>query len=252
MTDLGRGRGAGHQAQEGHLACPACPSLPVSGALRGCAAGRRAAMLGRHWSAGWTLGGSRGRVSVRVSCQSNSWQSGVTVEKLTAMPSFVRRFRLGEQLRDSWGDGARPAARRRTLGCHDLCEFASGARPARLRRKRREASEQVHGRSFGRPAASQQDPADVCKPGSSVANSTVCVRVRVPAQMQRCVGLPGVGRPAGDAFRRRACPRALLRTDPDQNRYFKVYPTGLWRSPQILKVEFWKARIWLSVWLSVW
>ena len=108
-------------------------------------------MLGRHWSAGWTLGGSRGRVSVRVSCQSNSWQSGVTVEKLTAMPSFVRRFRLlGEQLRDSWGDGARPAARRRTLGCHDLCEFASGARPARLRRKRREASEQVHGRSFGR------------------------------------------------------------------------------------------------------
>jgi len=92
-------------------------------------------MLGRHWSAGWTLGGSRGRVSVRVSCQSNSWQSGVTV---------------GEQLRDSWGDGARPAARRRTLGCHDLCEFASGARPARLRRKRREASEQVHGRSFGR------------------------------------------------------------------------------------------------------
>jgi len=45
---------------------------------------------------------------------------------------------------------SRPAARRRTLGCHDLCEFASGARPARLRRKRREASEQVHGRSFGR------------------------------------------------------------------------------------------------------
>ena len=158
----------------------------------------------------------------------------------------------GEPLRGSWGDGARPAARRRTLGCHDLCEFASGARPARLRRKRREASEQVHGRSFGRPAASQQDPADVCKPGSSVANSKVSVRVRVPAQMQRCVGLPGVGRPAGDAFRRRACPRALLRTDPDQNRYFKVYPTGLWRSPQILKVEFWKARIWLSVWLSVW
>ena len=56
----------------------------------------------------------------------------------------------GEPLRGSWGDGARPAARRRTLGCHDLCEFASGARPARLRRKRREASEQVHGRSFGR------------------------------------------------------------------------------------------------------
>jgi hypothetical protein len=83
-------------------------------------------------------------------CHANSWQSGVTVEKLTSMPSFVRRFRLGEPLRDSWGDGARPAARRRTLGCHDLCEFASGARPARLRRKRREASEQVHGRSFGR------------------------------------------------------------------------------------------------------
>ena len=120
---------------------------------------------------------------------------------------------------------------------------ASGARPR---------SRFTGGRSFGRPAASQQDPADVCKPGSSVANSTVCVRVRVPAQMQRCVGLPGVGRPAGDAFRRRACPRALLRTEPDQNRYFKVYPTGLWRSPQILKVEFWKARIWLSVWLSVW
>jgi len=71
------------------------------------------------------------------------------VEKLTAMPSFVRRFRLGEQLRDSWGDGARPEARRRTLGCHDLCEFASGVRPARLRRKRREASEQVHGLSGG-------------------------------------------------------------------------------------------------------
>jgi len=47
----------------------------------------------------------------------------------------------GEPLRNSWGDGARPAARRRTLGCHDLCEFASGVRPARLRRKRREASE---------------------------------------------------------------------------------------------------------------
>jgi len=173
--------------------------------------------VGRHWSAGWTRGGSRGRVSARVSCQSNSWQSGVTVEQFTAMPSSVRCFRLGELLRGSWGDGARPAARRRTLGCHDLCELASGSRPARLRRKRSEASEQVHGRSFGRPADSQQDPADMCKPGSSVATSKVCVRVRVPAQMQRCVGLPGVGRPAGDAFRRRAararpqiCGRAVL------------------------------------------
>ena len=73
-------------------------------------------------------------------CHANSWQSGVTVEKLTVMPSFVRRFRLGERLRDSWGDGARPAARGRTLGCHDLCEFASGARPARLRRKPRPRS----------------------------------------------------------------------------------------------------------------
>ena len=52
--------------------------------------------------------------------------------------------------------------------------------------------------------------------------------------MQRCVGLPCVGRPAGNAFCRRACPRALLRTDPDQNQYsenryfkFKVYPTDL-------------------------
>jgi len=42
-----------------------------------------------------------------------------------------------EPLRGSWGDGVRPEARRRTLGCHDLCEFASGSRPARLRRKRR-------------------------------------------------------------------------------------------------------------------
>ena len=50
--------------------------------------------VGRHWSAGWTRGGSRGRVSARASCQSNSWQSGVTVEQLTAMPSPVRRFRL--------------------------------------------------------------------------------------------------------------------------------------------------------------
>ena len=58
----------------------------------------------------------------------------------------------GEPLRGSWGDGARPAARRRTLGCHDLCEFASGSRPARLRRKRREASEQVHGRPVFREA----------------------------------------------------------------------------------------------------
>ena len=49
----------------------------------------------------------------------------------------------GEPLRGSWGDGVRPAARRRTLGCHYLCEFAIGARHARLRRIRREASEQL-------------------------------------------------------------------------------------------------------------
>ena len=135
-------------------------------------------MLGRHWSAGWTLGGSRGRVSVRVSCQSNSWQSGVTVEKLTAMPSFVRRFRLGEQLRDSWGDGARPAARRRTLGCHDLCEFASGSRPARLRRKRREASEQVHGRPVFREAAHSKTRLTCACPGHQLRTvQCVCVCV---------------------------------------------------------------------------
>ena len=191
----GAAAGQGARRKKGTTpALPARPSLTVSGALRGCAAGRRAAMLvacvrvGSHWSAGWTRGGSRGRVSAHASCQSNSWQSGVTVEQLTAMPSSVRRFRLGEPLRGSWGDGARPAARRRTLGCHDFCEFASGSRPARLRRKRREASEQVHGRSFGRPAASQQDPADVCKPGSSVANSTVvcaCACPRTDAALRR-------------------------------------------------------------------
>jgi hypothetical protein len=242
VTDLGRGRGAGHQAQEAHLACPACPSLPVSRALRGCAAGRRAAMLGacvrvgRHWSAGWTRGGSRGRVSARASCQSNSWQSGVTVEQLTAMPSPVRRFRLVSRC-EAVGEMARGLRHAGELLAATICASLRAARGPRVcgASGARPRSRFTGGRSFGRPAASQQDPADVCKPGSSVANSTVCVRVRVPAQMQRCVGLPGVGRPAGDAFRRRACPRALLRTDPDQNRYFKVYPTGLWRSPQIFE-----------------
>jgi hypothetical protein len=209
--------------------------------------------VGRHWSAGWTRGGSRGRVSARASCQSNSWQSGVTVEQLTAMPSPVRRFRLVSRC-EAVGEMARGLRHAGELLAATICASLRAARGPRVcgASGARPRSRFTGGRSFGRPAASQQDPADVCKPGSSVANSTVCVRVRVPAQMQRCVGLPGVGRPAGDAFRRRACPRALLRTEPDQNRYFKVYPTGLWRSPQILKVEFWKARIWLSVWLSVW
>jgi hypothetical protein len=168
----------------------------------------------------------------RLLCVASGW-----VSRCEAVGEMARGLRhAGELLAATICASLRAARGPRVCG-------ASGARPR---------SRFTGGRSFGRPAASQQDPADVCKPGSSVANSTVCVRVRVPAQMQRCVGLPGVGRPAGDAFRRRACPRALLRTDPDQNRYFKVYPTGLWRSPQILKVEFWKARIWLSVWLSVW
>ena len=159
----------------------------------------------------------------RLLCVASGW-----VSRCEAVGEMARGLRhAGELLAATICASLRAARGPRVCG-------ASGARPR---------SRFTGGRSFGRPAASQQDPADVCKPGSSVATSKVCVRVRVPAQMQRCVGLPGVGRPAGDAFRRRACPRALLRTDPDQNRYFKVYPTGLWRSPQILKVEFWKARM---------
>ena len=69
--------------------CGVAPQAGVLGMLGACV------RVGRHWSAGWTRGRSRGRVFARESCQFNSWQSGVTVEKLTAMPSFVRRFRLG-------------------------------------------------------------------------------------------------------------------------------------------------------------
>jgi hypothetical protein len=91
--------------------------------------------VGGHWGAGWTCGGSRGRVSTRVhpsahvSCQSNSCLSGVSVEHPTEMQSPVHLFRLGEPLRVGWGDGMRPAEPRRTLGCHDLCVFAERESP---------------------------------------------------------------------------------------------------------------------------